>query len=246
MKKWSRSRQLVAVTAVLVIALTVGLWGGGVITNAAALGAYATAVLALGTVLLAVGAIGTYVDQHRTIADQRAQLEAVKEDDIAQVLVDRVSKPGEFLKVVISNNSRRAIRRVYVWADIEGSNRYHAVVLDDADYRTSPPQVVISRRMHVFRVSESGKELYRSYRTILPGDSKTFDQDKNAPPREPVLNIDDSYIKAYALFADYEGVWWKCSEEGDLERLPGNPEPIQDVRPSFGNGIQSLPAASVE
>jgi hypothetical protein len=238
--EWSLSRRLIVVAAALVLALTLGLWVGDVITNSAALTAYATAVLALGTVLLAVGAIGTYVDQHRTIAEQRAQLAAVKKDAIAQILVDRASKPGEYLRVEVRNNSNRAIRRVYVWADIPASNRYHAAVFD-SELRADGPKLVMSRRMHAFRISYDGKELLRSYRAILPGETQIFDQVKDAPPREAVLNVDDSYITAYALFADSDGVWWKCSEEGDLERLPQPPEQSHEITSSLGNDIAGLP-----
>lgn len=229
MKDWVWRRWLTLAAVALVLSLTLGLWLGGVINTAAALTAYATVALAVGTTGLAVGAIGTYVEQHRVIVAQQLQLKASKENDMAQVIIERLSKPGEFLKVRVTNNSSRAITRVYVWADVDGvTGRYRGIVLEKDE---QADQERISSRMHLFRITQDGKELDRSYRAILPRDSKIFEQDTamNESP-SPVLDVDDSWIKAYALFADFEGIWWKCSEEGDVERLPEAPQLIQETR----------------
>lgn len=130
-----------------ILALTLSLWLAGVITSAAALTAYATTALAVGTVGLAAGAIGTYRQQLREATARERQLEAAKEDDIARVIVERTSAPGEFLVADVTNNSSRAIRSVYVWADVDGmTGHYHAAVFE---IDPQPGQEIASRRMPV-------------------------------------------------------------------------------------------------
>jgi hypothetical protein len=223
--------EVIAAVAALLL-LTAGLWAGKVITTSGALIAYATAMLALGTVALAGGTIGLLREQrnaNKLLADQeQSRLTQAAEDDIARVIINRISGPGQYLRVEVANNSGRAIRQVYVWADIERViGRYHAVVLE-ADPRTG--QLRISRRMRVSRITVDGKELYHSYRTIFPGQSILFDQDtKMAQCRDPLLEIDNASIKTWALFADAAGAsWWKCSEDGEIHRLDEPPTLVQE------------------
>jgi hypothetical protein len=225
--------EVIAAVAVLLL-VTVGLWIGKVITTSGAVTAYATAILALGAVALAAGTIGLLREQRN--AEVR-KLEQAAEDDIARVLITRITGPGQYLRVEVTNNSGRAIRQVYVWADIERViGRYHTVVLE-ADPRTG--QLLISRRMRVFRVTLDGKELYHAYRTIFPGQSVLFDQDtKMNQCRDPLLEIDNASIKAWALFANAAGTtWWKCSEDGEIIRLDEPPTLAQEVPRQLGPGI---------
>lgn len=245
MKDWVRRRWPVAAIVSLVLFLTLSLWLAGVISSAAALTAYATVSLAVGTAGLAAGAAGTYVEQRRVNITQQLQIQAGRENDIAQISVQRLSGPGQLLKVGITNNSNRSIRRVYVWADIDGiPGRYHGVVLEKNE---QTDQERISRRMRVFRIRQDGKELYRSYRAILPDQSMIFVQDTGMDEcREPVLDVDDAWITAYALFADFEGTWWKCNEEGDVERMPEAPRQFQEPTPFFERGVPGLEGRKVQ
>jgi hypothetical protein len=233
--KFPRWEVIAAVAAALL--LTVGLWVGKIIITSSALVAYATSMLALGTVALAGGTIGLLREQRN--ADRR-KLEQATEDDMACVIVNRISGPGQYLRVEIRNNSRRAIRDVYVWADIERvTGRYHAVVLD-GDPRTG--QLRLSRRMRLLPVTMDGKELYRSYRAIFPGQFVFFDQDTQMNQcRDPVLDIDNASIKTWALFASAAGTaWWKCSEDGEIIRLGEPPALAQEVQPQLGPGTSDL------
>jgi hypothetical protein len=228
--------EVIAAVAILLL-LTVGLWVGKIITTSGALVAYATAMLALGSAALAGGTIGLLREQRSA---ERRKLEQATEDDIACVMVNRVSGPGQYLRVEVRNNSRRAIRDVYVWAEIERvTGRYHAVVLD-ADPRTG--QLLISRRMRLLPVMMDGKELYRSYRAIFPGQFVIFDQDIHMNQcRDPLLDIDNASIKTWALFASAAGTtWWKCSEDGEIVRLGEPPALVQEVQPQPGRGTPDL------
>jgi len=234
--KFPRWEVIAAVAGLLL--LTLGLWVAKIITTSSALVAYATSMLALGTVALAGGTIGLLRDQRN--AESR-RLEQATEDDIACVLVNRISGPGQYLRVEVRNNSRRAIRDIYVWADVERvSGRYHAVVLD-ADPRTG--QLRLSRRMRLFPVMMDGKELYRSFRAIFPGQFVIFDQDTQMNQcRDPILDIDNASIKTWAMFASAAGnTWWKCSEDGEIVRLDEPPAQAQEVQPQGGHGTSDLP-----
>ena len=224
--------EVVAAIAVLLV-LTVGLWVGKVISTSGELIAYAIAMLALGTWALAGGTIGLLGEQRNAA---RRRLAQAAEDDIACVMVNRVSGPGQYLRVEVRNNSSRAIRQVYVWADIARvSGRYHAVVLD-ADPRTG--QLRMSRRMRLLPVTVDDKELYHSYRTIFPGQFVVFDQDTQLTQcRDPLLDIDNAAIKTWALFASTAGTpWWKCSEDGDIVRLDEPPALVQEAQSQPGAG----------
>jgi hypothetical protein len=229
--------EVIAAAAVLLL-LTIGLWAGKIITTSSALVAYATSMLALGAVALAGGTIGLLSEQRNA---ERRKLEQATEDDIACVMVNRISGPGQYLRVEVRNNSRRAIRDVYVWAEIERvSGRYHAVVLD-ADQRTG--QLLISRRMRLLPVMMDDRELYRSYRAVFPGQFVIFDQDIHMNQcRDPLLDIDNASIKAWALFVNAAGTtWWKCSEDGEIVRLDGPPALVQEAQPQRGHGTSDLP-----
>jgi hypothetical protein len=232
-------REVIAAVAVLLLA-TVGLWAGRVITTSGTLIAYATAMLALGAVGLAGATTGLLREQrnaNKLLADEANRRSAqAAEDDIACVVINRVSGPGHYLRVEVVNNSSRAIRQVYVWADIERViGRYHTVVLE-TDARTGHLQ--ISQRMRVFRITVDGKELYHAFRAIFPGQSVLFDQDtKMNQCRDPLLEIDNASIKAWALFANAAGTtWWKCSEDGEIYRLDEPPTLVQEVPRQLGPG----------
>jgi hypothetical protein len=163
-----------AAGVLLIAVLTVALWLSGTVATATTLAAYATLVLAAGTVGLAWGAIGTYVEQRRQIKAQQYQLELAWENDIAQVIVRRLSRPGDYLKVNVTNNSSRAIRSVYVWADINGISGHYQAIVQDTDPNSGQP--ITSRRMRAFRITIGTSELYWSLRTMFPGDSEDFVQ----------------------------------------------------------------------
>jgi hypothetical protein len=214
--------------------VTVVLWVSSEIDTAVRLAAYATMLLAVGTVGLAAGAIGTYVEQRRASNAQAQELEEVqqqklsaRESDIAKVIIDRTSRPGEFLTVRVSNHSSRTIRQVYIWADIDSQpGHYHTIVYDRHD---SDAERIMSHRMRAFRITQDGSQLYRNYRTIWPGEEVVFEQDRNNNDSpSPVLDVDDSWIKAYALFADADRTWWKCSEDGEVIRLEKPPTLVAD------------------
>lgn len=223
--------QRAAAGVLLIAALTVALWLSGIVASAATLAAYATMVLAAGTVGLAWGAIGTYVEQRRQITAQQHQLELAWENEIAQVIVRRISGPGDYLRVNVTNNSTRAIRCVYVWADIDGFSGHYEAVVQDTDPNSG--QAITSRRMRVFRITVGGSELYRCLRTMLPGDTEAFVQFTQTSD-QPLLNVDNAWIKAQAIFADIRGTWWKASEDGDLEMLPEPPTLVTEHRPVMG------------
>ncbi len=220
--------QRAAAGVLLIAVLTVALWLSGTVASAATLTAYATMVLAVGTVGLAWGAIGTYVEQRRQLTAQQHQLELAWENDIAQVIVRRISGPGDYLRVNVTNNSSRAIRCVYVWADIDGISGHYEAVVQDTDPNSD--RAITSRRMRVFRITVGGSELYRCLRTMLPGDTEAFVQFTQTS-NEPLLNVDNAWIKAQAIFADIRGTWWKASEDGDLEMLPEPPSLVTENRP---------------
>jgi hypothetical protein len=48
-------------------------------------------------------------------------------------------RPGKYLKVKITNNSSRAIRSVYVWADVDRMRPHYEAVVVDTDPRMGRP-----------------------------------------------------------------------------------------------------------
>ncbi|MGH3199850.1 MAG: hypothetical protein ACRDNT_28915 [Streptosporangiaceae bacterium] len=178
----------------------------GVINNAATVTAYATMLLATGTAGLAFGAIGTYIEQRKVNQDQRTQierqnrqLEAAKENDIAQVVVSRTSGPGEFLKIDVINNSSRVIRFVYVWATVQGmTGHYLAVVPPEDAFSTT----FASRRMQHTRRTIDGEIIEWCYRSLQSGMTKTFEQFK-LTNRDEIPSVDDDWIRAYATALNF-------------------------------------------
>jgi hypothetical protein len=92
--------------------------------------------------------------------------------------------------------------------------------------------------MRVFRITVDNKELYHAFRAIFPGQSVLFDQDiKMNQCRDPLLEIDNASIKAWALFGNAAGTtWWKCSEDGEIYRLDEPPKLVQDGPRQLGPG----------
>ena len=228
------------IAAVLV---TILLWIVHVIHDAATVAAAAAMLLAIGTVALAFGAIGTYIEQRRAnnaqeiqIAGQRLQLDLAKESSIAQVLISRQSRPGEFLEVEIFNHSDRAIRFIYVWATVRGMTGHYLAVVQDRDQATG--QLLTSRRMQHIRRTIDGEIVEWCYRSLQPGISSTFDQFK-LTSHEPIPDVSDDWIVAYAMFVDHEGTWWKCTEDGSVQKLPGEPPIPAEKRPPMGRGLRS-------
>ena len=248
--KLSASQRVAAGMAVVALA-TIILWLTGVVATAATLTAYATLLLAGGTIGLAWGAIGTYVEmrkqsaeQQKQIAAQQHQLEIARENEIAQVVVKRLTGPGEVLKINVTNNSGRAIRSVYVWAKVQGMRPHYETILQDTDPRSG--QLVTSRRMLTAHIIEDGDELYRCYRTMPPGQSETFVQFRS-DELGPAPEVSNARITAYAMFSDIRGTWWKCSEDGDVLAVPDGPTPVIENRPAMGMGIPAVrPIPGVE
>lgn len=233
--------QLVVAGFALVSLVTILLWIAGVISNAATVTAYATMLLAIGTASLAFGAIGTYVEQrkanleqHTQITMQNFRLEAAKENDIAQVVISRTSGPGEFLKVDVANNSSRVIRSVYVWATVSGlTGHYLAVVPPESAFTST----FASRRMeHTPRIID-GDIVEWCYRSLQPGTSKTFDQFRVTNQDAIPSSVADGSIRANAAFIDFEGYWWKCSEDGTVEKLPEGSPVVAKQQPVEGHGL---------
>jgi hypothetical protein len=237
--------QLVTAGFALVGLVTVLLWVTGVISNAATVTAYATMLLAIGTASLAFGAIGTYLEQRKANLEQRTQmtrqnlqLEAAKENDIAQVAISRTSGPGEFLKVEVTNNSSRVIRSVYVWATVRGMTGHYLAVVPPEDAFTN---TFASRRMQHTRRTIDDDIVEWCYRSLQPGTSKTFEQFRLTNHDAIPSSVADESIRANAVFIDFEGFWWKCTEDGSAEKLLEEPPVVTEQQPVAGRGIHGLP-----
>jgi hypothetical protein len=229
----------------LVGLVTILLWVTGVIRNAATVTAYATMLLAIGTASLAFGAIGTYIEQRKANLEQRTQitrqnlqLEAAKENDIAQVVISRASGPGEFLKVDVTNNSSRVIRSVYVWATVRGVTGHYLAVVPPEDPFT---KTFASRRMQHVRRTIDDEIVEWSYRSLQPGTSRTFEQFKVTNPEAIPSSVTDESIRANVMFVAFEGSWWKCSEDGTVEKLLEEPPEVREQQPIEGRPIPGLP-----
>jgi hypothetical protein len=221
MQRLANYRMIAAVTVALVIALTIALLVTGLLDTAAQVAAYATVVLAVGTIGLSVGAIGTYVEQRKTNQDQADQLDRAHHADLAQVRVERLSGPGEFLQVAVYNGSSRAITNVYVWAEcVGGKGLYHAAV--------QRPSGDLDRRMR--NVPRPLPDLYWQYRVIHPGERKVFTQLRDMSDQRPVAALADSDITAWAQFQDVYFTWWACDEDGDLVNVSApSHQPIPEL-----------------
>ena len=219
-----RSRQVLA--AIAAAGLVTGcLRLGGLLGTAAQVTAYATAVLACGVVGLAAGAVGMYAEQRTANQQLAGQLARQKVAGLAQVKVERLSGPGEMLRVEVHNGSERAITNVYVWADARGVRGHYAagVPVDDAQ----------ARRMA--NVPHDG-DLCWQLRVVRPGQHAFFTQLTHLSP-QPVAARADADITAFAEFTDADGVWWRCDEDGRVSRRqPGEPPPGAAGRGGAGGG----------
>lgn len=234
-RQWLMTRRAVAVVLVLVVILTVALLAAGVVRNPAQVTAYATAVLAVGAAGLAAGVVGTYLEQRDTNRRQAGQLAAVEVADIAQVRIERHTGPGEFLEVIVDNGSSRAIREVYVWADVRGmASRYHLGILVKG---------AVTRGM---RNVPHGQNLYWQFRSIPPGIPAIFDQLRDMSGHLPVpASVPDNDITAYAEFTDVTGKWWRIDEDGNVNQVEPSPTlPTQagPVEPASMSGLTRKPA----
>lgn len=235
-RQWLTTCRAVAVVSALVVILTIALLAVGVISNTAQVTAYATAVLAVAAAGLAAGAVGTYVEQRDTNRRQAGQLAAVEVADIAQVRIERHTGPGEFVEVIVDNGSSRAIREVYVWADVRGmATRYHLGIQVRGD---------LTRGM---RNVPHGQNLYWQFRSIPPGIPAIFDQLREMPGNLPVpASVPDNDITAYAEFTDVRGKWWRIDEDGNVNQVEPSPRlPAQagPAEPASMSGLTGKPAS---
>src|SRR5258708_13887098 len=133
---WRRSRQVRA--AIAAVGLVTGSFRlGGLVGTAGQVTASARVVLAFGTIGLAAGAVGAYAELREANQQLAGQLARQKVEGLAQVKVERLSGPGEMLRVEVHNGSERAITNVYVWADAHGVRGHYAagVPVEDAQAR---------------------------------------------------------------------------------------------------------------
>jgi hypothetical protein len=200
-----RSRQALAAIAAAGL-VTVSLWLGGFLGTAAQVTAYATAVLAFGAIGLAAAVLGAHAEQRRANQQQAGELARRRLADIAQVRIERFSGPGEMLSVDVHNGSERAIRNVYVWADVRGVVGHYA-----AGVRVEDAQ---ARRMANVPHDDG---LYWQLRVVHPGGHAFFTQLTHLNP-QPVAARGDADITAFAEFTDIDGVWWRCDEDGSVSR----------------------------
>lgn len=227
LSKLPRSRQLLA-GAGAVGALTIVLWLAGLIGTAGRLTAYAVLLLALGVAGLAAGAIGVYQEQRDEVRQHADQIAKAKMADIAQVQIDRLSGPGELVTINVRNASSRAIRNVYVWADVRGVPGHYAAGIPAHD----------ARSRHMIYVPRDD-DLHWRLRVIRPGTDAIFAQLTHMNP-DPVPAVTDAEITAYAEFVDADGTWWRCDEDGTVTGRQ-TPEP-----PAAGSGRGSGQGASGE
>jgi len=235
-RQWLTTCRAVAVVSALVVILTIALLAVGVISNTAQVTAYATAVLAVAAAGLAVGAVGTYLEQRDTNRRQAGQLAAVEVADIAQVRIERHTGPGEFVEVIVDNGSSRAIREVYVWADVRGmATRYHLGIQVRGD---------VTRGM---RNVPHGQNLYWQFRSIPPGIPAIFDQLREMSGNLPIpASVPDNDITAYAEFTDVRGKWWRIDEDGNVNQVelsPRMPTQAGPVEPASMSGLTGKPAS---
>src|SRR5260370_36762235 len=146
------------------------------------------AVLAFGTIGLAAGAVGMYAEQRKANQQQAGQLGRQRLADLAQVKVERFSRPGELLRVDVHNGSDRAITNVYVWADARGVGGHYAagVPVEDAQ----------ARRMANVPHDD---DLCWQLRVVRPGQHAFFAQLTHLNP-QPVAARADADIPASAAF----------------------------------------------
>jgi hypothetical protein len=238
-RPWPAIRGAAAMALALVVILTIALFAAGVLSNAARVTAYATAVLAVGAVGIAVGAIGVYLEQRAANRQQAGHLAAAEIADMAQVRIERHTGPGEFLEVIVDNGSSRAIREVYVWADVRTmTGRYHLGI------------VVNGSVVRGMRNVPRGSNLYWQFRSIPPGTPAIFDQLREMSDNQPVpASIPDHDITACAEFIDVRGKWWRIDEDGNVNQVgsaPTPPLPRNPIDPATTFGLTGKPASQSE
>jgi hypothetical protein len=232
-RQWLMPRRAVVAVLVLVVLLTIALLAAGVLSNPAQVTAYATAVLAVGAAGLAAGAVGVCLEQRDANSQQAGQLAAAEVADIAQVRIERHTGPGELLEVIVDNGSSRAIREVYVWADVRGmTGPYHLAIMLNSG---------VARGM---RNVPHGPDLYWQFRSIPPGTPAIFDQLGHMSGNQPVpSSIPDHDITAYAEFTDVRGKWWRIDEDGNVDQVePGPASPPDPIGPATAVGLTGKPA----
>jgi hypothetical protein len=226
--KLPRSWQVLAAIAAAGL-VTCGLLLGGFLGTATQVTAYATAVLAFGTIGLAAGAVGTYVELRKANQQLASQLARQRVADIAQVKIERFSRPGELLRIDVHNSSERAIRNVYVWADARGVMGHYAAGV--------PVEDIQSRRMANVPHDD---DLCWQLRVVPPGQHAFFTQLTHLNP-QPIAALADADITAFAEFTDTDGVWWRCDEDGSVSRQqPPEPPPRAAERGAGDDGHSIL------
>src|SRR5258708_34631120 len=208
---WRRSRQVRA--AIAAVGLVTGSFRlGGLVGTAGQVTASARVVLAVGTIGLAAGAVGMYAELREANQQQAGQLARQKVEGLAQVKVERLSGPGEMLRVEVHNGSERAITNVYVWADARGVRGHYAAGVPVEDAQARP----------MANVPNDGCLCWQ-LRVVRPGQHAFFTQLTHLNP-QPVAARADADITAFAEFTDADGVWWRCDEDGRVTRQqPGEP-----------------------
>jgi hypothetical protein len=194
----------------------------GVLGTAAQVFAFATAVLATASVALAAGVLSGYAELKAANQRLTDQLSRSRAAEIAQVEIERFSGPGELLRINIRNGSQRAIKDVYVWADVRGVPGHYAAGVPGDD--------PLSRRMVNVPHPEG---LHWRLRVIHPGRQAFFTQLVHLNPH-PLPAAADAAITAFAEFTDADGSWWRCDEDGNVIRreidereTPDQPMPAQ-------------------
>src|SRR5260370_30129319 len=189
-----RSRQVLA--AIAAVGLVTGsLRLGGLLGTAGQVTAYATVVLAFGTIGLAAGAVGTYAELREANQQQAGQLARQKVEGLAQVKVERLSGPGEMLRVEVHNGSERAITNVYVWADARGVRGHYAAGVPVADAQARRMANVLP-----------GGDLFWPLRLVRPGQHAFFTQLTHLNPH-PASALPVSHITPSPPFTASPQLW---------------------------------------
>jgi hypothetical protein len=218
------SRTLVIIGAtVAAIALGAVLRVLGLLVTAGQLIGYSTTLLAVASVGLAAGVVGSYAELREASRRQAEQLSKGSEADLAQVEIERFSGPGELVRINVRNGSQRAIRNIYVWADVQNVTGHYAAGL--------PADDPLSRRMVNVPHDEG---LQWRLRVIHPGRQAFFTQLVHLNPH-PLPAVADASITAFAEFTDTAGTWWRCDEDGIVTRReiaePATPDQPDPARP---------------
>jgi hypothetical protein len=213
-----------------VAVLTIAAWLAGWLGTAGRLTAYAVLLLAIGVAMLAVGVIGVYAEQRDEVRQHADQLARAKIADIAQVQIDRLSGPGELVTINVRNASSRAIRHVYVWADVRGVPGHYAAGIPAQD----------ARSRHMIYVPRDD-DLHWRLRAIRPGADALFTQLTHMNP-SPMPAVTDAEITAFAEFIDAEGTWWRCDEDGTVTRRHPTEPQVAGSRRAAGETAHSAPS----